>query len=301
MLRGFEIQYSELLEKLLQQTHANSTEQSTGLPSVMLRVEAFDSLALFRFIPIDTNKVLHDVFNLWQDLPRELHDVKSRKEKEIVHLREEYGLNFERQWQNLRNAQPVNIDAILEFLPLFPEGQVSTVPVFFDEISQDNKYFSAVCHTAWNLCNGELNVCIMQNYGNMISTIPKVLAEFSVVQHLFARHLGVEPGVLQYTIADAFVTVEQRSSIQRTLDSYSVLRAVQRHSKAYVDNSNILLDYMYTYKIDGSPESFYSFLTKSVLNTVPKLCTDPRVVSFNGFSLDNVCIAEYNAVDNYMV
>lgn len=81
------------------------------------------------------------------------------------------------------------------------------------------------CHTStWNLDGGKLNCILDQRSGDMPLGVPFNTTQYAILTHLFARHLGVEPGILLHVIADAHIYDRQRDGVAQQLYYYDTMR-----------------------------------------------------------------------------
>lgn len=59
--------------------------------------------------------------------------------------------------------------------------------------------------TVWNIIDGKLNCCLTQRSADYLVGVPFNTTQYSILTHLFARHLGVEVGQITHVMADCHV------------------------------------------------------------------------------------------------
>ena len=88
------------------------------------------------------------------------------------------------------------------------------------------------CHTStWNLDGGRLNCVLDQRSGDMPYGVPFNTTQYAELMILFARDLGVKPGILTHVIADAHIYDNQMDGVRLQLayvEFLSILEDIKR-------------------------------------------------------------------------
>ena len=126
--------------------------------------------------------------------------------------------------------------------------------------------------------------------------VPFNTTQYAMLQCMFARHLGVKPGILLHVIADAHIYANQMEGVKHQIDNYELLRAISRHPKDTPMVRNILMNYMDTYKVSDSAELFYDKCLQ-ILNTDPSFSIQDDINSFWEMDCNNSHVCNYYSFD----
>lgn len=62
------------------------------------------------------------------------------------------------------------------------------------------------CYSSiWTVIDGKLNCMLIQRSADYLVGVPFNTTQYAVLTHLFARHLGIKPGILTHCMADAHI------------------------------------------------------------------------------------------------
>lgn len=87
----------------------------------------------------------------------------------------------------------------------------------------DMRYMNLVpcCHTStWTIIDNKLNCLLDQRSADMALGVPFNTTQYALLTILFARHLGVEPGILTHVMADAHIYEKHESGIREQIGRY---------------------------------------------------------------------------------
>lgn len=121
---------------------------------------------------------------------------------------------------------------VLEYLREFPNGRWANATLWnVNDLATMN--LVPCCHTAtWNLDGGRLNCVLDQRSGDSPVGVPFNTTQYAMLTILFARDLGVKPGLLTHVIADAHIYANQMQGVEQQLAYYELLSAVEEHPNA---------------------------------------------------------------------
>lgn len=185
---------------------------------------------------------------------------------------------------------------VLDYLKEFPNGRHAKTTLWNVADLEHMNLVPCVHSTDWNLDGGRLNVVVSQRSGDMPLGVPFNTTQYAMLQCMFAKHLGVKPGILLHVIADAHIYGNQMDGVKHQIDNYELLRAIFRHSKEVVMGSNILREYMDTYQVTGSAELLYDKCWK-ILNTDPSFSIQDDINSFWEMDCNNSHVCNYYSFD----
>lgn len=80
--------------------------------------------------------------------------------------------------------------------------------------------------SVWDIVDGKLNVLVTSRSCDLLVGGVFNIFQYTILNKLFARHLGVEPGILTFVAADAHIYENQFEGCDRMLKQYQVLLSI---------------------------------------------------------------------------
>lgn len=80
-----------------------------------------------------------------------------------------------------------------------------------------------VYSSVWNIIDGRLNCMLVQRSADYPVGVPFDTTEYAVLTYLFARHLGVRPGVLTHVMADSHIYINQLPGVYQQIGQYEMM------------------------------------------------------------------------------
>lgn len=104
---------------------------------------------------------------------------------------------------------PSNRQCVIDMWNVSELGEMNLVPCVYSSI--------------WNIIDGRLNCMLVQRSADYPVGVPFDTTQYAVLVHLFARHLGVRPGILTHVMADSHIYENQVAGIMKQLKQYEYL------------------------------------------------------------------------------
>ena len=134
---------------------------------------------------------------------------------------------------------------VLETLKEDPSNRQCVIDLWnVDDINEMN--LVPCCYSSvWNIIDGKLNCMLVQRSADYPVGVPFDTTQYAALTYMFARHLGVKPGILTHVMADSHIYLNQVAGVKKQLEQYQVLsehnyrRTAQLPKfviKPYVDN-----------------------------------------------------------------
>jgi len=83
------------------------------------------------------------------------------------------------------------------------------------------------CYSSvWNIINGKLNCMLVQRSADYPVGVPFDTTQYAALTCMFARHLGVKPGLLTHVMADSHIYENQIDGVHQQLSQYHELMTV---------------------------------------------------------------------------
>lgn len=113
---------------------------------------------------------------------------------------------------------PSNRQCVIDMWNVSELGEMNLVPCCYSSV--------------WNIIDGRLNCMLVQRSADYPVGVPFDTTQYAILTHLFARHLGVRPGILTHVMADSHIYENQVEGVRKQFDQYSeLLSEIPSHPK----------------------------------------------------------------------
>lgn len=113
---------------------------------------------------------------------------------------------------------PSNRQCVIDMWNVSELGEMNLVPCCYSSV--------------WNIIDGRLNCMLAQRSADYPVGVPFDTTQYAILTHLFARHLGVKPGILTHVMADSHIYENQVEGVRKQFDQYSeLLSEIPSHPK----------------------------------------------------------------------
>ena len=266
------------------------TRHSTKrLPGIVFRVDVGKEFPILKTKFVAGKTALREILWIWQQQSSNIHDLNASIWDEWADKNGSIGKAYGAQIK-----KPVNIYSdivkrqgfrsyenqakyVLEYLREYPNGRWAVATLWNpSELSQ--MALVPCCHTStWNLDGGRLNCVLDQRSGDMPYGVPFNTTQYAELMCLFARDLGVEPGILTHVIADAHIYDNQMEGVEKQIENYQMLQMTER---ACIDDN----------LVDGN--------LLEILRCEPKFTCDAANTDFFSVSDSDCRIEDYKHMGN---
>jgi len=151
------------------------------------------------------------------------------------------------------------------------------------------------CYSSiWTIVDGKLNCMLVQRSSDYLVGVPFNTTQYALLTHLFARHIGVEPGILTHCMADAHIYC-YKSHLDNYADMLYNYRLIRMTNK--IDN-DIYEDICSTYDTlenDAGVVKIVRALTLS--RNQPKLTWNTDETDFFKINVDDIHIEGYKYME----
>ena len=95
------------------------------------------------------------------------------------------------------------------------------------------------CYSSvWNIIKGRLNCMLVQRSADYPVGVPFDTTQYAILTHLFARHLGVRPGLLTHVMADSHIYKNQIEGVQKQFQQWDEVRTIKKAKPKLVFKDN---------------------------------------------------------------
>lgn len=244
-LSNYETQYLKALSDIYYKGFSDGVNERTGkptkrLPGVVIQVDVEKEFPILKSKQVFGKTALHEILWIWQMQSNNIHDLKAKIwdawADENGSIQKAYGYQMNRPiciYTDPVHKTPESFRAyrnqaeyIIEYLREFPNGRWGVATIWNpEELSGMN--LVPCCHTStWNLDGGRLNCLLDQRSGDMPYGVPFNTTQYAELMVLFARDLGVKPGILTHVIADAHIYDNQMDGVELQLKFADLLNVM---------------------------------------------------------------------------
>lgn len=116
------------------------------------------------------------------------------------------------------------VDYVLETLARDPSNRQCVINMWNVQELGEMNLVPCTYSSVWNIIDGRLNCMLVQRSADYPVGVPFDTTQYAVLTHLFARHLGVRPGLLTHVMADSHIYWNQIEGVKKQLNNYEVIR-----------------------------------------------------------------------------
>lgn len=250
MISKFETQYMKALSDIYKHGYEDGKNERTGkctkrLPGIVFRIDVEKEFPILKSKFVAGKTALREILWIFKDQSNNIHDLNAKIWDEWADENGCIGKSYGYQMKNPISiyTDPVHktpesfrsyknqTEFILEYLREFPTGRWA-VSTLWNTSDLAGMNLVPCCYSAvWNLDGGRLNCMLCQRSGDMPYGVPFDTTQYAELMILFAKDLGVKPGILTHTIADAHIYENQMDGVELQLAYWKTLRLVEASRK----------------------------------------------------------------------
>ena len=208
----YEEQYIRILSNIYNNGYEDGTNERTGvqtkrLPGVVIRVDVEKEFPILKSKKVFYKSAEEEILWIWQKMSNNIHDLKPHIWDAWADKNGSIGKAYGFQ---LNKPVTINVGSfdkpdirkypnqpsfILDYLKEFPQGRWAKGTLWNPSELSEMHLCPCVHGTDWNLDGGRLNLCLQQRSGDMPYGVPFNTTQYAMLMGMFARHLGVKPGI----------------------------------------------------------------------------------------------------------
>lgn len=300
----YERQYMEALRNIYENGFSDGVNERTGhqtkrLPGVVIRVDVEKEFPILKSKKVYWKSAVEEILWIMQKQSNSIKDLRPHIWDSWAdadgRINSCYGYQVDRpviaKLDGKREYFETQVHFVLDYLRDNPNGRWGIITLWNPtELYKMN--LCPCCHTStWNLDGGRLNCVLDQRSGDMPVGVPFNTTQYAALMIMFARHLGVKPGVLTHVIADAHIYDNQMDLVKEQLDGYDALKVGwSLNNKESIDPTvaqTMGLQHGKDGYVDGDIVRF----------SRPSLVVDSDVTSFWDMSIDKIHMLDYESND----
>ena len=253
--KSYEDQYIAILRDIYKNGYADGVNERTKiptkrLPGQIMQIDLEKEFPILRSKFVAGKTALNEILWIWQAQSSNIKDLNAHiwdawaDEHGSIHRA--YGAQIARpvniytdpihRTPESFRSYPDQCHYILDYLKEFPNGRWGVATLWAPGDLYDMNLVPCCHTTTWNLDGGRLNCILDQRSGDMPYGVPFNTTQYAELTILFARHLGVKPGILTHVIADAHIYANQMTGVGLQLHYYDLMYALETGQYSYADD-----------------------------------------------------------------
>lgn len=233
----YEHQYMTALENIVNFGYSDGVNERTGhetkrLPGVVFQIDVEKQFPILKSKKVYWKSAIEEILWIMQKQSNSIKDLRPHIWDEWAdadgRINSCYGYQVNRPVIIRVNGEqryyPNQVSYVLDYLKEFPNGRWAVLTLWnVTELYKMN--LCPCCHTStWNLDGGRLNCLLDQRSGDMPVGVPFNTTQYAALMCMFAKHLGVKPGILTHVIADAHVYDNQMDLVKQQISEFNELK-----------------------------------------------------------------------------
>lgn len=296
-LTSYEKQYMDILMNIYQHGYETDINKQTGLSTKrltgqLIKVDIEKEFPILKSKLIDGETSLREILWIWQQMSNQTPDSKiwDVDDAEITKPIRIYAYPAnKKELSNYANQTQYMLDYLHELS--ITKRWINVTLWNVDDLSATKRI--PCCHTTtWNLDGGRLNCVLHQCSGDMTYDVPFHTTQYAELMILFARDLGVKPGILTHIIADAYIDENQMKNAETQIQNYLLLCAAEIGSRRKI----LTLKYLNAFADDNKTSVKIKDDFDLINDTIccnPKFVVNSKSTSFWDVKPKNCIIEDY--------
>ena len=110
------------------------------------------------------------------------------------------------------------VEYVLKTLAKDPSSRQAVIDMWNPQDLAEMNLPPCVYSSVWSIINGKLNCMVVQRSADYPVGVPFDTTQYALLTHLFARHLGVAPGILTHVMADSHIYANQLPGVKTLME-----------------------------------------------------------------------------------
>ena len=130
------------------------------------------------------------------------------------------------------------VQYILETLKKDPSNRQCVINMWNVSELEEMNLVPCAYSSVWNIIDNKLNCMLVQRSADYPIGVPFDTTQYAILTYLFARHLGVTPGLLTHIMADSHIYENQLDGVRQQLKQYETLKTIKRSEPQFIFKDN---------------------------------------------------------------
>lgn len=224
----YEDQYMTNLDNILNHGILEKNER-TGistyrLPSTQIVVDLEEEFPILRTKKVNWKTAVDEILWIMQKQSNKTSELRSHIwdawTGEDGTIGKSYGYQVGQHVYRNNVLYANQVDYVLKSLAADKSSRQCVIDLWNVKELDDMNLVPCVYSSIWTIINGRLNCMVVQRSADYPVGVPFDTTQYAVLVHLFARHLGVRPGILTHVMADSHIYENQVEGVKEQLNRW---------------------------------------------------------------------------------
>lgn len=286
---NYEEQYMNILAEICNQEPTKNKRTGANvyrIPTRVMQIDLGKEFPILKSKKVFWKSAIEEILWIMRDQSNNIKDLRPHIwddwADENGYIGRAYGYQVKRNVVVNQNGQtliyPNQVAYVLDTLKKDPTDRRCVIDLWnVSELAHMN--LTPCCYSSvFNIIDGKLNCTLNQRSGDFPVGVPFNTTQYAALTILFARHIGVEPGILTHVISDCHVYEDQIDGVSEMSKNYLAVR------DEYFKN-------MIFFNEEKYPDEFI----EEIKNSNPKLVIDSDKTSFWDADINTIRVEDYKS------
>lgn len=221
----YEYQYIRNLRMILEHGYRNLNTrtgiETLRLPATQITVDLMNEFPILRSKKVNWEICADEILWIMQKHSNNTRDLKSKIwdkwADEHGSIGKTYGYQVGRQFLAGGEIWLNQVEYVLGRLKRNPSDRQCVIDMWDPQDLNEMNLPPCVYSSVWSIIDNRLNCMVVQRSADYPVGVPFDTTGYAILTHLFARHLGVNPGQLTHVMADSHIYVNQIDGVREQL------------------------------------------------------------------------------------
>lgn len=210
----YEMQYIHLLQDIMENGYKQLNErtgvETLRIPHGMFQVDLQKEFPILHIKHVRWKTALKEILWIMQSQSNNVNDLDANIWDDWADpdgsIGKAYGYQVAKNVTTLDGrAYSSQVHYVLESLKEDPSNRRAVIDLWnVDDLGQMN--LTPCCYSScWNIIDGKLNCMLVQRSADYLVGVPFNTTQYAILTSLFARHLGIRPGILTHVMSDVHI------------------------------------------------------------------------------------------------
>ena len=200
-----------------------------------------------------------------------------------------YGAQVAKEVRVMQNGElkvyDNQVKYVLDTLKEDPSDRRCAINLWDCEDLADMRLTPCCFASVFNIIDGKLNCTLTQRSGDFPVGVPFNTTQYAALTVLFARHLGVEPGLVTHVITDAHIYEDQMDGVNEMIKNY-----ISMNEECFMDFANLKMA-----TDDVKKRGITKEQIEEIKNSRPRLVINSDKTSFWDADINTMEMADYKS------
>lgn len=230
MVSSYEKQYMDNLKNIYDNGFFSKNER-TGvctrrIASSQIIVDLEKEFPILLSKKVNWKVCADEIFWIMQKNSNNVHELNSKIWNQWADEDGSIGKTYGYQVGKPTNADEhyrTQVEYILKKLAKDPSNRQCVIDMWDPEEIDEMNLPPCVYSSIWSVIDGRLNCMVVQRSSDYPVGVPFDTTGYAILTYLFARHLGVKPGLLTHVMADSHIYENQIEGVKKQFEQYATL------------------------------------------------------------------------------